>query len=57
MMVYLIIKDKFYLKVEFVKYESDYHEVSEIVSEHKTRYFWTKNKDLYFTDQETAKVI
>lgn len=50
------MKDGLYLKVESVKYESDYWEVSEMVAEHKTRYSWTNDNDeaLYFTDQETA---
>lgn len=39
------MKDGLYLKVESVKYESDYWEVSELVAEHKSHYSWTTNKD------------
>ena len=40
-----IKKNGLFLKIETVKYESDYWEMSEIVAEHKTRYSWTDNKD------------
>lgn len=54
MRVYHIEKNGLFLKVEAVTFESDYWEISELVAEHKTRYSWTKNKDVSFIDKELA---